>query len=51
MGTDFQSPPIHVLQPKVNNSALIANPTLFEVEVKHFFPVRGIYLIAAIGLL
>lgn len=37
MGADFQSPPIHAFQPKVNNSVLIVNPTLFEVEVKHFF--------------
>lgn len=51
MGADFQSPPIQASQPKVNNSVLVVNPTLFEVEVKHFVPVCGIYLIAAIRLL
>lgn len=51
MGADFQSPPIQAFQPKVNNSVLVVNPTLFEVEVKHFVPACGIYLIAVIKLL
>lgn len=52
MRADFQSPPIHAFQPKVNNFVLIVNPTLFEVEVKpFFFPVCGIYLIGVIKLL
>lgn len=51
MGADFQSPPIQAFQPKVNNSVLGVNPTLFEVEMKYFVPVCGIYLIAVIKLL
>lgn len=51
MGADFQSPPIQAFQPKVNNSVLVVNPTLLEVEVKHSVPVCGIYLIAVIKLL
>lgn len=51
MGADFQSPPIQAFLPKVNNSVLVVNPTLFEVEEKHFVPVCGIYSTAVIKLL